>query len=331
MQLNEQINPFKCEFCNKTFKTGKALGGHKRVHIKKPSVCPICQEVFSSLGLLAFHTYKFHPRIKYTKNCIVCAMEFKTYKQKQLCCSITCFNKSPAKLESNKTSNQISAWKINGPWNRGLTKETSKKLAVAIDKMSKTKIDKYNSEEFHDILYKQRSDIMKNAWNRPECIEAMNNRNTSFITGWFNSLKNNSKLFFQSSYELLAYIMLENDKDVIKYGRCKFSIPYILGGEAHIYIPDIMVEYIDISKSILEIKPEVKLDDEMNIAKFIALEKYCIENLLSYKIITENILCNIANNITLETLQNVYFYFNNKDRFIANWKIQIKGYLNATE
>jgi len=90
--------------------------------------------------------------------------------------------------------------------------------------------------------------------------------------GWFESKKNNTKIFYQSSYELKAFEILEQIKSISSYKRCKFAVDYINPKDSrmHHYIPDIEIDYNDGTKHILEIKPEYLINDEVNKAKFAA-------------------------------------------------------------
>ncbi|KAI5433459.1 hypothetical protein KIW84_020654 [Lathyrus oleraceus] len=61
---------YVCEFCNKTFSSGKVLGGHKRIHIqalkkeglaKTKQSCDVCKKDFSSKKALYGHL-RSHPK-----------------------------------------------------------------------------------------------------------------------------------------------------------------------------------------------------------------------------------------------------------------------------
>jgi hypothetical protein len=128
---------------------------------------------------------------------------------------------------------------------------------------------------------KKQLKILSHRFSDPAFIKKMQEKLSNarnYITGEFRSHKNGCDLHFRSSYELYAYIRLEHDDNIIAYGTCMFSIPYIFEGKARRYIPDIMIECIDGSKQIIEVKPANRLKESVTIAKMSVLENYCREN-----------------------------------------------------
>lgn len=105
--------------------------------------------------------------------------------------------------------------------------------------------------------------------------------------GYFFSIKNKKEIRYESSYELKAYQILEQLSEVCCYDRCKFSIAYSYNNMQHKYIPDILVTYIGSKQEILEIKPEYKLKDEINLLKFKAAKNFCVDNNLNFCVWTE--------------------------------------------
>ena len=109
--------------------------------------------------------------------------------------------------------------------------------------------------------------------------------------GYYLSAKNRCRVFYRSSYELTAYIKLEQDPTVLRYGTCQFSIPYLIDGKASVYIPDIFVELTDERKLLLEIKAGWQLNISallrVIIAKKLAAEEYCRKIGAEYQIWTE--------------------------------------------
>lgn len=107
-------------------------------------------------------------------------------------------------------------------------------------------------------------------------------------SGWYNSTKNNSKLFYRSSYELLAFELLEKQSEIKRYKSCRFSIDYInpIDKSQHKYIPDIEAIYNDGKTQIIEIKAEWQLNDEIVKAKAAA----AVDKFDNYVIWTEKYL-----------------------------------------
>ena len=138
------------------------------------------------------------------------------------------------------------------------------------------------------LTHKQK---LSEVWDIGHTAEVINrmavNSRSQYKTGYFYSHKNCCDIFFASSYELYSFIGLEHDNNVKKYGRCTFSIPYIINGEMHRYVPDIGAQYIDNSFIIIEIKPNNLVENEDVVLKKLAAQKYCRENCMSYEMWTE--------------------------------------------
>lgn len=125
-------------------------------------------------------------------------------------------------------------------------------------------------------------------WDNPEFIKTrLQVISKGYKQGVFYSYKNNCNIRFQSSYELYAYLKLEHMDNVISYGRCHFSIHYTYRGMSHKYIPDILVDFLDGTQAIIEIKPGSFLTKEKVYLKSLAGEKYCRINGLKYITWTE--------------------------------------------
>jgi len=128
------------------------------------------------------------------------------------------------------------------------------------------------------------SNRMKNKWRNKEYKNKMLNKIVGSSqgkhihkTGFFNSTKNNSRLFYRSSYELRAFNILEDREDVIAYELCKFKIDYVkpTDDKIHTYIPDITIFLNDEQTRVIEIKPLAFLNDEILKAKInAAREKF---------------------------------------------------------
>jgi hypothetical protein len=211
------------------------------------------------------------------------------------------------------------------PWNKGLSKATS--LSVCSIGLSNSRLRRgktyeeiYGTEEAlrqrelrrqepgrHIWTDKRRQNISESVKGKPKSashketlsknwdknhpatvIERMaHTSRTAYRKGWYTSRKNACDIYFASSYELKAYQTLEQDETVIRYGRVQFTLPYIYNGNARRYLPDIMVEYADGEKEIIEVKPKSLTTDPVNVAKRTALQRYCDENSLSCAVWTE--------------------------------------------
>ena len=70
--------------------------------------------------------------------------------------------------------------------------------------------------------------------------------------GWFSSIKNDNEIYYNSRYELAFYDILEQDDNVLAYESGNIRIPLYNGST---YFPDILVTYMDNSKTLVEVKP----------------------------------------------------------------------------
>lgn len=85
------------------------------------------------------------------------------------------------------------------------------------------------------------------------------------ITGYHKSPKvPKGEVFFRSSYEKKAFVILDRDENVKSYQCESFIVEYTKPNDniKSNYIVDILVEYIDGTKKLIEVKPETWLKDE---------------------------------------------------------------------
>lgn len=122
-----------------------------------------------------------------------------------------------------------------------------------------------------------------------------NHNNKNYKTGWYFSEKMQEEFWYDSSYELRAYKLLDQLPTVKSYGRCGFSIKYLHEDDTiHRYIPDIHIVYADGREEIIEIKPTTKLKEDLNIRKFKAGNKKYKDSPIRYVVWTEAKLKKLA-------------------------------------
>jgi hypothetical protein len=94
-------------------------------------------------------------------------------------------------------------------------------------------------------------------------------------------VKNAKNIHYRSSWELGWYQYLENRENqekVKSYQAEPMAIPYVFKGAIHRYHPDILIEYVDGTKELLEIRPDRMRSDPKSLAKFEAARKWCSEH-----------------------------------------------------
>jgi len=106
----------------------------------------------------------------------------------------------------------------------------------------------------------------------------------SHIRGYFKSIKNNAEIYYGSSFELRCLYLLEQDSDVVKFGRAE-TFKNTQNGWRN---PDLFVEFADGSKEVREVKP-IERVNEPEIKKQINETKlYAAKNDLKFKLWTED-------------------------------------------
>jgi hypothetical protein len=94
-------------------------------------------------------------------------------------------------------------------------------------------------------------------------------------SGWFDSEKNARRYHYRSSWELEWYEYLEFDNKTRAFWVEPFAIPYYFDGLVRLYHPDILVEYMDGSLELMEVRPERKRNFPKELAKFAAGREWC--------------------------------------------------------
>ncbi len=172
--------------------------------------------------------------------------------------------------------------KKNREWHIGkiLTEETKNKIGTA----------SANRIITEDTRIKLRNIFFKR-------MEKNNGLNPLFGNGFwgkFFSYKMNKYIFFESSYELAAFYIIENNSNVLLYDRNKIYIQYEHNG-FHRYYPDIFITYNNGNSEIIEVKPKYFLSDTLNEIKFKSAIEFCKSNNFKFTIWTEDELCGIKN------------------------------------
>lgn len=110
--------------------------------------------------------------------------------------------------------------------------------------------------------------------------------------GRFCSEKMKKEIPYRSSYELVAYRILENNNSVVSYFSEPLRIPYFWDGMTRMYVPDIKVIYKNGDIEIIEVKSSWQLKDERVIQKTLAAKMYCIDMGFIFSVWTERDLFN---------------------------------------
>ena len=157
--------------------------------------------------------------------------------------------------------------------------------------------------------------VKKAFYDDPTIIDRCTKHN-GYKSGTFYSEKNLKNIFYQSSYELKALNIFENDTKIKFFDRCNFCIEYKIDDKVKLYKPDFILTYNDNHIEIIEVKANWEINEKAILLKKQAAEEYCKKNNYIYKIITENELF----------LNNDILHHEIKIRKIENFKYTGKVY-----
>lgn len=103
----------------------------------------------------------------------------------------------------------------------------------------------------------------------------------------FHSRKMGCWIPAASTYEYVRLQQLEDDDDVLWFGRCTDRIQYTLNGKAHHYTPDIVVKRSSSGTSVEEVKPAELVSRQENQAKAKAATGFYHQRGINYQIVTQ--------------------------------------------
>lgn len=120
------------------------------------------------------------------------------------------------------------------------------------------------------------------------------------LTGYHESTKvPDGRIYYASSYEKKAFLILDEDPEVVSYGKEKVVVQYfhpVKQIESN-YLIDLEVFYKDGSKKIIEVKPRMWMNPESTrddvkvvITKIKAAEEFCKKNSIPFEVWDENVL-----------------------------------------
>lgn len=97
------------------------------------------------------------------------------------------------------------------------------------------------------------------------------------VTGYFSSFKNKRQINFESKLEHDFYLLLEFDETIKSYQEQPFKVYYIYQDKKRRYTPDTLVNYIDSTQKIFEVKPMFKIKNDIELQEKIELQKQKIK------------------------------------------------------
>ena len=265
---------------------------------------------------------------QYLLICNTCKIEYLSKKLTQKYCSHKCISKNRVHSEEENKKIGLGLKKFyskNSVWNKGLTIDTSD----SIKKMSNTLKDPNGKfqKSMHTEAYKEKMKILASGENngfygkkhteeqklkwsisRADAIAEgkyhLKTKHRNGMKGWYFSSKMNDTFYYDSFWELLRMILLDNDPITITWTkRHKIKIKYIIDDKIKHYVPDFLI-----NNNIIE---EVKGYENKQIqeSKFSALIDFCAINNLKNRIIKYvdlNNMCKEFFNKQINTLRKEF-------------------------
>lgn len=97
------------------------------------------------------------------------------------------------------------------------------------------------------------------------------------VNGYFSSFKNQRQINFESKLEHDFYLLLEFDNSIESYQEQPFQIYYSYKNKKRKYTPDTLVNYIDGTQKVFEVKPQFKIETDIELQEKLELQKQKIQ------------------------------------------------------
>ncbi len=254
--------------------------------------CQHCGAVFHKTG--SNHKYcsincKLKKTIlkRYDKCCKRCGRNFDTTHAGSIWCSLECANKDRCKPHIDVLclccGKEMSVTEILQKRKRYCSKECHNKCKLGRSLSVETKIKIGLSQKGKIVSAETRA---KRSVTMSDLVLSGAN-NYWFKRGYIYSSKVGKKVFYRSSYEKKVLEYFEIESKIIGYDYESLKIPYLFENFQKHYIPDFLVQYVDGSQKLIEIKPSCFVDYPINLAKFAAAREYCESNNMTFEIWTE--------------------------------------------
>lgn len=158
--------------------------------------------------------------------------------------------------------------------------ETKKKFSEARRGKNNSFYGKTHSKEVKELLSLLMCErVKKGFYTNPKLYKS----------GFHTSPKvQGGEIHYRSSWELIAYKYLDTQDEVLNYSTETLSIPYKdpESGYERNYLPDLIINFDNGDKKMIEIKPMVYKEYPINLAKFDAAKSFCEENGFSFEVWT---------------------------------------------
>jgi hypothetical protein len=161
------------------------------------------------------------------------------------------------------------------------------------EKISQTRVDRGLSAGKNNPMYGKKHKKETKELNSLKACERVvagfyEQKRLHHKKGYYFSNKNNKDIWYDSSYELKALQILEENSDVISFDRNKERIPYEYYGVIKNCLPDFYFKNIEGTLSIIEVKPQRILDKiEKESVKVQVMSNYYRDRNITFLVWTE--------------------------------------------
>jgi hypothetical protein len=302
----------ECKICNNQFEAKRSDAQYcskkckKRAeYLRKPAVkrpCDNCGKSFETrrkdtayCGIACSNVARTRQEV--SKSCELCGENFTVefIKRNRRFCSRSCASKhTNSTVDREKVNKKISQTqkmafrseqRVHPQLGRSIKESTKKKTRKTRERNG------LNLPENNPMFGKNHSKETRERMSETRTEKILNGEYSSwFDKGKHYSIKLDKEVAYRSSWEKAVYEILDKDDNVKSYTPEPFKIPYVFEKVKRHYIPDLLVEYSDSTKKLVEIKPKVFINHSINKAKFDAAKKYCKNDNLVFEIWTEKFI-----------------------------------------
>lgn len=269
-----------------------------------------------------FEAKKKQRTLKYKKNCVTCQKEFETFDKRKIYCSQKCFGVSFSLKNSivfnceycgkeNRIKHSREGQRFCNKQCRLLkepistTDEVKEKISLSREKYigeNHPMFGKHHSKESKEKISNVHKELGKWKGEKNPAFGGLSNEIKNKISstrtrkilsgeikcrtvGQIQTLKG-GLIKYKSNWEKLFIEQIESDPKIIKFNYEPFSMKYIYDHQRN-YIPDFEIIFIDGTKKLIEVKPNLFLEFKINKAKFAAAKEYCKQNNMIFEVWTE--------------------------------------------
>ena len=129
-------------------------------------------------------------------------------------------------------------------------------------------------------------------------------RKPKFKQGKYESTKTGKVLGYRSGLEEKLYKILDQHDGVSSFYSEPFHIDYVHKGQAHKYFPDLIVNFMDGTRQVWEVKPSNQTDLEMNKNKWKAAEDACKVRGWKFEVYTEQRINKLGQEVRRQSIDD---------------------------